>query len=46
MSQQNSQRNDEMSWQSDIMAEQEISEQLKYSGEAYLRELYEDVKDK
>lgn len=35
-----------MSWQSDIMAEQEISEQFNYSGEAYLRDLYEDLKDK
>ena len=46
MSQQSSQRKDKMSWQSDIMAEQEIAEQFNYSGEAYLRDLYEDVKDK
>ena len=35
-----------MSWQSNLMIEQELSDRLNDEGEGYLRDLFEDVKEK
>ena len=34
-----------MSWQDDVMAEQEIADALEYMGEGAMRELLEDEKE-
>ena len=35
-----------MSWQSNLMVEQELSDKLNDGGEAYVRDLLEDIKEK
>ena len=35
-----------MSWQGDLMVEQELSDNLNDGGEGYTRDLLEDVKEK